>query len=51
MERANKDIEEANPKKAELDKFNDDQKKILGEKQKIKNSVYICFHLWFNSGG
>ena len=38
MERANKDIEEANPKKAELDKFNDDQKKILGEKQKIKNA-------------
>ena len=37
MNRANKDIEEANPKKAELDKFNDDQKKILGEKQKIKN--------------
>ena len=38
MERANKDIEEANPKKAELDKFNDDQKKILGEKQKLKNA-------------
>jgi len=38
MERANQDIEEANPKKAELDKFNDEQKKILGEKQKIKNA-------------
>ena len=38
MERANKDIEEANPKKAELDKFNDEQKKILAEKQKIKNA-------------
>ena len=38
MDRANKDIEEANPKKAELDKFNDEQKKILAEKQKIKNA-------------
>ena len=38
MEKANKDIEEANPKKAELDRFNEEQKKILGEKQKIKNN-------------
>ena len=38
MERANKDIEEANPKKEELDRFNDDQKKILAEKQKLKNA-------------
>jgi Fic family protein len=38
MERANQDIEEANPKKAELDKFNEEQKKILAEKQKIKNA-------------
>ena len=38
MKRANTDIEEANPKKAELDKFNDEQKKILAEKQKQKNA-------------
>ena len=38
MERANQDIEEANPSKAELDKFNEEQKKILAEKQKIKNA-------------
>ena len=36
MERANKDIEEANPKKAELDKFNDDQKKNIGRKTENK---------------
>ena len=38
MQRANHDIEEANPNKAELDKFNEEQKKILAEKQKIKNA-------------
>ena len=38
IERANQDIEDANPKKAQFDKFIEEQRKNLAEKQKEKNS-------------
>ena len=38
IERANKDIEDTNPKKAEFDKFIEEQRKGLAEKQKEKNA-------------
>ena len=37
IEKINKDIEESNPKRQELDKFINEQKKIIAEKQKEKN--------------
>ena len=37
IERANKDIEETNPQRQELDKFIEEQKKLLAEKQREKN--------------
>ena len=39
IEKGNKDVEETIPKKTECDKFIEEQRKILGEKQKDKN---IC---------
>ena len=38
IEKTNKDIEESNPKRQELDKYIEDQKKILNEKQREKNA-------------
>ena len=38
IEKANKDIEDTNPKKAEFDKFIDEQRRNLSEKQKEKNA-------------
>ena len=38
IERADKDIEDTNPKKAEFDKFIEEEKKVLGEKQREKNT-------------
>ena len=38
IEKANKDVENTNPKKAELDKFIEEQRKILAEKQREKNN-------------
>ena len=38
IEKTNKDIEESSPKRQELDKYIEDQKKILNEKQREKNA-------------
>ena len=38
IEKANKDVEDTTPKKAEFDKFIEEQRKNLGEKQRDKNN-------------